>query len=304
MIITLSGENSFLLQKSLTEMVDDFENKHSDLAIERIDGQEADYQTIIESSTSLPFLVNEKMVVLRNPAANKQFLDNFEDLMKQIPDTTKLVIVEPKLDKRQSYYKFLQKNTDFLTFNEVESNNLPSWSAEYAKKLNGVLSTADARYLIDRIGSNQMQLANEIDKLTLYDPSITRKTIDLLTEESPQSTIFNLLEAAFSGNTKQAIAYYEDQRAQKVEPQQILAMIAWQLHILAVVKVAGNRSDTEIAKQAKLNPYVVSKARKIVNKLSKKEIQELINELLIIDIKSKSSRLNIDLALQNYLIKL
>lgn len=268
MVITLSGENSFLLDKSLAEMIDSFESKYSDLAIERIDGQEADFQTIRESSISLPFLVEEKMVILKNPAANKQFLENFDDLLRHIPDTTRLVIVEPKLDKRQSYYKFLQQNTEFKLFDDVDSHKLPTWLSDYAKNQGAQLSSSDARYLIDRVGTNQMQLANEVDKLLLYNSSITRQTIELLTEASPQSTIFNLLEAAFAGRTKLAVDYYQEQRAQRVEPQQILAMIAWQLHILAIVSTAGKRSDREIAKDHKINPYVVSKARIIVNKLS------------------------------------
>src|SRR3546814_19438404 len=65
---------------------------------------------------------------------------------------------------------------------------------------------------------------------------------DLLT---PQSTIFELLDAALSGNTRRALELYEEQRSMKVEPQQIIAMLAWQLHVLAVVKAAGERRSEE-----------------------------------------------------------
>jgi len=113
-----------------------------------------------------------------------------------------------------------------------------------------------------------------------YQPEITRQTIDLLTEAAPQSTIFELLDAAFAGNAQRAMALYAEQRALKVEPQQIMAMIAWQLHVLAVIKTAGQRSADEIAKDAKLNPYVVRKSQNIARKLTLPELKKLVHNAL------------------------
>ncbi len=147
-------------------------------------------------------------------------------------------------------------------------------------------------------------LASELEKLLLYDPIITRQTIDLLTDPTPQSTIFQLLEAAFAGNSKQAIKLYKEQRSMKVEPLQIIAMLSWQLNVLAIIKTAGDRSTQDIAKQAKINPYVVSKSQGIARKLSLDELKSLIKDLLEIDIASKRTNIDIDEALQLYILKL
>src|SRR5665213_39828 len=257
MIVTLTGENSFGLQAALKQMVKTFVDEHSDLALERIDGQEAEFERIREALTGLPFLAARKMVVLRSTGTNKQFVEKFEQLFNEISETTDLILVEPKLDKRLSYYKFLKKQTDFREFPELDSNGLARWLSEVAKAVDGSLSSADARYLVERVGTSQQLLSNELEKLLLYDSNISRRTIDLLTEPTPQSTIFQLLEAAFAGRTKTALQLYAEQRAQKVETPQIIAMLAWQLHILAIVKTAGDRSADEIASQSRLNPFVV-----------------------------------------------
>ncbi len=70
----------------------------------------------------------------------------------------------------------------------------------------------DAKYLVMRVGANQQTLSNELAKLLSYDKAITRQTIDLLTEQTPQSTIFELLDAAFAGNSKKAMELYAEQR--------------------------------------------------------------------------------------------
>lgn len=304
MVATLTGDNSFTLSDELSKLTDSFESEHGDLALERIDCEEKDFTQIQAALTSLPFLASKKMVILRSPSTNKQFVEQAEQLLSEVPETTDVILVESKLDKRQSYYKFLKKETDFREFPELDLNGLANWLVAEAKQQKGEISVADARYLSERVGLNQQMLGSELEKLILYSPKITRQTIDLLTDATPQSTIFQLLDAAFAGNTKHALDLYQEQRAMKVESVQIVAMISWQLNVLAIVKAAGNRPSQTIAKEAKINPYVVTKSQGIARKLSLTEIKALVKDLLDIDIKSKSTNLDTDEALQHYILML
>lgn len=302
MITTLTGENSFGWQRVLRQLVAEFIAEHGDLALQRLDGEEADFATIQEAINSLPFLSNKKLLVLRSPSKNKEFVDKVEQVLADTSDTTDVIIIEPKLDKRLSYYKFLKSKTDFQEFNELDINGLVQWLGIRAKEQGGSISSNDARFLVERVGLNQQLLGNELEKLLLYAPQISRKNIGLLIEETPQSTIFQLLEAAFSGNSRRTLSLYKEQRTMKVEPPQIIAMLAWQLHILAIIKTAGDRSTDEIARDSKLSPYVLSKSQSIARELSLKQLKQLIAQLLDIDIKSKTTSIDVDEALQNYLL--
>jgi DNA polymerase III subunit delta len=304
MIVTLTGANSFSLNRELRQRVSAFIAEHGDLALERLDGQDASIERLQEAVTSLPFLSAKKLVVLREPGANKQFGEQAEQLLGEAPETTDIIIVEPKLDKRLSYYKYLKKSTDFQEFPELDLGGLATWLVQAAKQNNGSISANDARYLVERVGASQQLLSNELEKLLLNNPKISRQTIDLLTEPAPQSSIFQLLEAAFAGNQKRALQLYEEQRAQKVEPIQIIAMLAWQLHVLAIIKTAGERNADDIAKEAKLNPFVVRKSQAIARKLSLSELKSLVSDLLDIDTASKRTSIDTDEALQHYLLKL
>jgi DNA polymerase III delta subunit len=221
-----------------------------------------------------------------------------------VPETTDVVIVEPKLDKRSSYYKFLQKKTEYKEFTQLDMNGLAQWLVGKAKEQGGSISASDARYLVERVGLSQQLVGNELAKLILYRPQVSRETIDLLTEATPQSTIFQLLEAAFAGRTRVVLELYEEQRAQRVEPQQIIAMLSWQLHILALVKTAAGRSAGQIAAEAKISPYVVQKSQDIAQKLSLPELKKLVQDLLIIDTRLKREGIDADEALKNYLLQL
>src|SRR5579884_3695026 len=276
MVITLTGENGFGWSQELKQLVQAFTAEHGELALERLEGEEADFAALREALTSPPFLANKKMVVLKQPGKNKQFAENAEQLLNEIPQTTDVILIEPKLDKRLGYYKLLKSKTDFRESNELDINGLAQWLVNEVKRQKGSLSPADARYLVERLGLNQQLLANELEKLLLYNPAVTRENINNLTDPTPQSTIFQLLEAAFAGQTQKMLSLYNEQRALKVEPLQIVAMLAWQLHVLAVIRTAGDRPADQVADEARLNPFVVRKSQNIARSLSIPELKKLI----------------------------
>jgi DNA polymerase-3 subunit delta len=304
MITVLTGTNHFLLQAKLQAMVRDFVAQHGDMALDRLDGEEASLERIREAIDSLPFLASRKLVVLKTPGANRQFVEQAETILADVSDTTDVVLVEPKLDKRLVYYKFLKKKTDFQEYNELDEMGLGRWLVTVAQETGGSLTQSDARYLVERVGANQQLLSGEIDKLLSYAPKITRANIDLLTEPTPQSTIFDLVDAAMSGRVKRALELYAEQRSLKVEPQQIIAMLGWQLHVLCVVKAAGGRDPVEVAREAKLNPFVVRKTQSLARNLSLPQLKHLVHDVLQLDIKLKTQSIDADEALQNLILSL
>lgn len=304
MVVTITGPNDYLRQQELTRRISDFVAEYDDMAVERFDGEEASADRICEALQSLPFLSARKLVVLREPGKQKAFAENIGDILADIADSNDVLIYEPKLDKRSTYYKTLKKATDFQEYTGLDARDLASWAVEYSKQQEGSLSLADASFLVNRLGPNQQLLQSELQKLLTINPQISRQTIELLVEPTPQSTIFELLETAFNGRTLRAFELYKEQRALKVEPQAIIAMLAWQLHILAVVKAGGNRGVDEIAQTAKLSPFVVRKSQAMARRLELSRIKALIADLLRLDVQLKQSSLDADEALQHYLLEL
>lgn len=301
---TLAGENEVARAAELRRAVAAIEKEYGDMAIERLDGEEASYGRMVEAVQSLPFLASRRLVILRAPGANKEFTEKFEDFLGQVADTNDVIIVEPKLDKRLSYYKQLKKLTEFRDFPVLDASGIVNFAVQYVREQGGKLGSGDARALVDRVGTNQSIVQNELDKLLAYDVNISRQSIELLTEKTPQSSVFDLLEAAFRGDIKRTLALYAEQRALKVEPQQIIAMLAWQLHILAVVKTAGQKSVDEIAREAKLNPFVVRKTQNLTQSITLQQLKKLITELRVFDVRTKTEGIIPDEAVQYYLLSM
>jgi DNA polymerase III subunit delta len=304
MVITLTGGNFYALKRRLDELVGGFVKEHGELALERIDAEEAEPRAVLDAVQSLPFLASRKMVLVRGAAANKEISGQIEQIIDSAGDTTDMVFYEPAIDKRGVYFKVLKSRTQLEEFNELDNRALAAWLVADAKKQGGELSLADANYLVERVGTNQEQLASELEKLLIYDSKISRGNIDLLTQKTPQSKVFDLLDAAFGGDKRKALELYEEQRAQKVEPQAIIAMIGWQLKLLALAKTGGQRSAQQIAAQAGLSPWPVQKAQNLARKIDDNKLRQMVAEALEIDEKGKSTAIDLDEALKTYIVTL
>jgi DNA polymerase-3 subunit delta len=304
MTVTITGNNVFSLKERLDELTAQFTEKHGQLALEKIDAEETDAQAIIEAIKALPFLAQRKMVVIRNAGANKTIAGQIEQIISSIPETSDVVFLELITDKRSSYYKIIKSKTRLEEYNQFDAAGMAKWLVEQAKTRGGELKASDAIYLAERVGLNQMLLSNELDKLLTYDNQISRDNIDDLVELSPQSKIFDLLDAAFGGNKQKALRLYEEQRAQKVEPQAVMAMITWQLQLLALAKLGEGKSTSQIAKDSGTNPYPITKASRLAAKLEKSRLRDITGEALEIDWKSKISTLDLDEALKTYIATL
>lgn len=314
--MTLTGSNRYALKRKLGTVREEFVARHGEFGLEQLDGDEVALERMAEAVQSLPFLASGKLVILTQPSAHKAFAESPETLLADVPDTTEVYIIEPRLDKRTTYYKWLKKHTDFQEFAELDERALASWAVEYAKEQGSSLSLANANYLVNRVGANQQRLSNELTKLCLNTfqaqsleksvPSsglgiVSREVIDELTEAVPQSKIFDLLDAAFRGQTKQATKLYQEQRALRVEPQEILAMIGWQLRQVALAKTAGSH---DVVREGKVSPYSATKAKSIASRLTASKLKQLVRDITALDARSKQASIDLDEALQNYILNL
>jgi len=286
----------------LAKIIQAFVAQYGDMAFEQLDGEEVSYERMAEAVQSLPFLVAKKLVVLRTPSVNKQFMEQAETLLSDVPETTDVVLVEPKLDKRTAYHKWLKQHTAYKEYDELDARRLASWVVQFAKEQGSSISLSDAAYLIDTVGTDQQLLSNEICKLVLAGTKITRDTIHQLTEPMPQSKIFDLLDAAFSGQTKKALELYAEQRRLKVEPQEILAMLGWQLRQVALAKTAGTKHD--LIKEGKVSSYSARKAQVIARRLTLERLKNLVYDLVLLDARSKRQSIDLDEALQAYIMQI
>lgn len=303
MILAFIGDNGHAREQAANEFVNGFIGIHGTVAVDKFAGEELDLSVLTDAISSVPFLSERRLVIVRDLSMNKQLAEQLEVISSSVADQVDFVIIEGHVDGRSKYLTTLKNVAEVREFAHLEGDELVGWVVAQAKNSNGIISHAVAQELIDRVGTNQQLLANELTKLILFNQQITSQTITELTTHTPQSSIFAMLDAAFSGETVAALKLYQEQREQGMEPQAILAMMVWQLHALTLVKAAGMMPVSEIASQAKLSPFVARKNQANARRLSDHKLRQLLEQAIATDrtLKTKS-RVNADDAVQTLVL--
>lgn len=287
MVLVLTGPNTYLIGYELRQRTEEFVSKHGE-SVERFDGNElTDAGEVLDAVRSISFLEPRKLVVVRNFGQNKELLEKIEDIVEQTADSTDFILVDAKLDKRTSAYKYLQKHADVKVCRELEYQELERWVADEVQKQGGKIAASDARFLIDRVGANQLRLKNEIDKLVLVGEAINRQSIEELVDLTPQGKVFAMLEELFKGRAKSAWELYQDQRMQGEEPQKIVGMITWQLQQLAY-GVFSPVKTVDALTAVGVSPYSARNILQQAKNISQKNLAHFTQQLAQIDLRSKT----------------
>lgn len=288
MVITLVGENDFERRRARDQLVASAVEQYGPHAVVFMDAEQADEQEFRERLCAPSLLVPASMVVLQGVGANKRLAEKLLDLMADIPEGNTLVLSESSLDKRTSLYKTLKKETDFREFPQRDVRYLQKWAVDQAAALGGTLGSHEAAQLVERVGTDQWQLAQEIDKLVAFNPHITTEVIDRLVEPNLEVSTFALLDATLAGRSEESRHLLAVLR-QRSDPYELFGLLAWQMNTLALLATApANLSPAEISRQTGIKPFVLQKSQAIVRRFGETGVRQLVDELATLDMRLKT----------------
>ena len=151
-------------------------------------------------------------------------------------------------------------------------------------------------------------LEKELEKLfsyTLGKDEITAVDIDDICTTQITNKIFDMIEAVAAKRQKQALDYYYDLLALKEPPMRILYLLARQFKLLLEVKdLMGRGNDkAQIAKTAKLHPFVAGKYMQQCRTFSKAELRDIMEEAASTEEMVKTGRMNDVMSVEIFIVK-
>lgn len=298
MITLLIGENSFEIDRRLREIVTGFDGE-----VERINGDNLQLAQLPDILMGVSLFKSDRVVIIRNLSENKSIWLIFGNWLDKVSPDIHLVIIESKPDKRTATFKALKKVATVHEFNQWTDRDYMTaekWATSEADKLGLKLDKQNAQFLVQRVGVDQWQLANSLQKLSLVD-KISNETIAEVVEANPIENVFNLFETALRGDIfelKKTLKVLE----QTEEVYKLLALMSTQAFQLAAV-VSASSSDN-VAKDFGVHPYVVSKLEPIARKVGKNGVSKIISIFAEADDDIKKSRAEPWFLVERALIKI
>lgn len=284
------GKDFFEAHQAIAQAKEQHRQKFGEMSVELFDVQGLEPKSLQQSVLSVPFLADKKLVVLRGEEPPKDHHEALIEIVENVPETTEMVVYFYSLDRRSALYRRIKSS--WVTLKEAPKStprDIAVWAREIANNMNVKMHDQALRYLIERLQGDQWRIYQELFKLSALGQAVTTEHIDTLVTTTPRDTIFEMLDAVAARKPDKAMEIFEQLRAQQIDPHYILSMIAWQLHIFAIVAYAAGRSSDEIAKGAKLSPFVVRKVQAAFRDVTHTQLHTMLAHAARADIIMKTS---------------
>jgi DNA polymerase III delta subunit len=329
------GEDDFSLLKKIDRWKEEFAKKFSQQGVVIIDGETLAYEQLLQNldQVAAPSLfASKKLVVCKECLPTKATQEELgERILKLIeandPNAFYVFYSSKKLDKRLGMIKkILGSGANQTEFALPHGNMLNGWIKAYAKQLN--LSMDDAAinklavylgrdlYEEKKFGGRTAEIKeafdlwtahSELEKLAAHGATATAGDVEKLVIPKISENVFDLSDTIFGKNKKRAMELLEnlfaDQSSdEKATAIKIVSLLSEQVRALLLVMILKTQKldNDAIAETLGWSSGRVFMVSKQMNTVKSDQLRKMIQELLKIDLKLKSSDVNPKLLVDSF----
>ena len=313
------GEELYLLENAVKKIKKLFGELI--LGINYIQINETNIDNLISDIETPAFGFDKKLIVIKNaglfkkgtkknPEANserqKKIADYIQENINLINDSTILLFIEEDISKVE-LQKVIEENGVVCNFERLKPLDIK-------KKLKGICNAYEVNVneqnldlLIETSGTNMQSLINEIRKLIEYagkGGTITKESVEKLATKEFDAIIFELTDNLGKKDIKEAMRILNELICNKEPVQKILITLYNHFKKIYLTKLCTERNRQDIINVLNLKPnqtFLVTKYKKQAGYFKTNELRKILGELIELDNKSKSGKIDINIGLESIL---
>ncbi|MEL7643545.1 MAG: DNA polymerase III subunit delta [bacterium] len=322
-VTVLHGDDEFAITRECTRRAAMIaQDDPSGMNIIRLDGQQASQEDLRTALNTLPFLTEQRMVVL-NAMPPRQDSKKFTAMLDQMPASTILVIllmdtyerkhwkaVDPEKHWLAEWCKTRSGQAEWLEFSLPAPFTMPGWLQKQAKVMGGKITPAAANRLAEWIGNDTRLAALELEKLltyTNYERTVEVEDVEALSINNTQGNIFQFVDALAEHNPTQALNQLH-RLMDEQEPVQIFSMIVRQFRLLLQVRelLDDGKGLQDIPREIPeiRASLVAEKMARQARRYDLEQLKEVYRRLLLVDRDLKTSQVTPELAFDLLVVEL
>ena len=317
-IIFLFGNDEFAITRRLAEFDSIFTDPTSaDMNTARLDARTMSEDDLNNAVNAMPFLAKQRLVLLANPSAkyNKpESRKKFLEFLTNAPATTQLVIyevVEPKEAEKHWLNKWAAKqdgNVKAQAFMMPRLKDMSGWIVNETKKQNGQIEKAAADKLVEMVGADTRQAAQEIVKLLTYvnwARPVKVQDVEAVSVVTAEPDIFAMVDALASGNGQSAQKLLH-RLLENEDAFGVWGMVVRQFRLLLQARevIDSHGGLNEVTNALGVHPFVAEKVFGQAKRFSMAALEKIYHKLLEIDEAAKTSQVTLDLAMETLVVEL
>lgn len=301
------GDSEYLINERINALlkkinVDEFNTITYDM-------EENDLSSLVEEATTIPFMAEQKVIIVKNAAQLMKTKDLIEliNYLKK-PSDTSIIIFDglnmildssselAKVFKLSAEIKEVKECTNFTEY--IKKKIDESGSAIDDEAINALLERTNTREALDQ----------EIDKLMMFSNGgiIKKNDIDILVSRNLEDNVFELVNAVILKNKKEIIRIYRDLLTNGEDDIRIMNVIVNKYNEILSTKLL---LEQKFSKEDIAQYFHVSQGRafymvKNANDVSLVNVKKALSALAELDYKIKSGLIDKRTGLELLLFKL
>ncbi len=289
------GLESYLINKYISEIIDSLNLKDDIMNFITFEGKEAELINIVDAFCTLPFLAENRIVLVKGSQLFTKGRKDGEILiegLKELPPSTILIFWEDKVEKNLKTYKAIAKVADVYNVEKGDEKDLISFVQKELGKSGKTIEKGNAVYFLHSISTDMKKILLEVNKLTNYveGDEITKKDIDLVCSKTLEYKVFTLISSMGDKKAINAFDIYNKLIESKESPLMILALISRHMKMLFQTKIllAEKKTADKICKELGVPSFVVREYIKQSKSFTSKELYLSIEKCLVTDVSIKT----------------
>lgn len=291
-----------------------------ELNLHQFDGTRLDMEQVAAAAEALPFLAQQRCVVISPFPYNSLSVRDkelFDQLLCSPAPTTVLILLvnDPDfLPKKNQKAKKLIAQVDkvgvVLELNRRSEGDMVKFLQKKAKDQGCAISKELCRYLLERCESDMLTLSNEMEKLCAFAAAgeITREQIDRVTVKAVSARIYDLAKAILARRGEQAMTILQELLYLRYQPTVILSALSGAYLDLYIAKSAleAGKGQAEIAQNFEYRgrDFVIRNSLRDSRNYSMATLRASIACLADTDLRIKSSRADSSILLEQAVTRL
>ncbi|WP_053985291.1 DNA polymerase III subunit delta [Niameybacter massiliensis] len=263
------------------------------------EGKDIEVANIIDIGETMPFFAEQKLIVVKNSGyfkvGKKDDTQKLLDWLKVKPEYSLIVFVEQDVDKRNSLYKYIQKDFTAIEGNTPNDEALVKIIGNACKERGLNIDSGLIKYLAMNLPKQVSHILVELDKLASYvgDGKVTREAIDNVCIFSLEQRVFELLKAVSQNQTQMALGIYNKLIESKESPIGVLVLIGRQYRQLLQVKYLqrNNANPKSIGQTLGIPYYVAQDLCMQAQRFTFKNLQDILELCLESDEAIKTGKM-------------
>jgi DNA polymerase-3 subunit delta len=263
-------------------------------------GKEAGSARIVQAARTLPMMAKRRLILVRD--ADEMKADELAGLISYVQDPapeTCLVFVGEKVDARLKFFTAFKKSGVLVKLDPLYERQLPDFVRGEARARGVTIEPQALQMIVDEIGADLGQLADAVERLSLFasgrgQKSIAPDDVETVVATTRQRSVFELANAVGEGSRPRALTVLASMTAARESGVRVVAMLARHVRQLWVTKELLERTGDkfEIAQALGIPPFFVDDIVKQARRLERPRLRRMHAALYLADKNLKSSRLD------------